>query len=127
MSIDFRNIMRDDLRYELNEDFSDTLNITTSAGEEVAINGYHSLHSMVYDNDGNPIITNNAHITFFEKDLNDLGITTRDSSNRCIVKDWIVSFTVINGNTVNFKMNEPNPDSDYGSIMVQLRKYEPNN
>lgn len=127
MSRDFINIMREDLKYELNEDFADTLTITPEGMEPVEIQGLHSLHSMIYDNEGNPIITNNAHVNFYEKDLNDLGVTTRDGRNRCIIKGWLVSFEVDNGLIMTFKMDEPKPDSDYGSIVVQLRKYESDN
>lgn len=123
MSREFLSIIRADLKYVINGEFADELTITPIGGESVIVMGLHSLHSMALDNDGNPFVTNNAHINFIEKDLNDLGVVTRDALNRISVKDWIVEFSLANGNIQKFKLDEPMPDSDYGCVVVKLRKY----
>lgn len=112
--------IRDARRY-LNGGFSNPLSIVPDVGEPFIINGLASVHSQGFDSDGIPIIAENSHICFAEKDVTDLGYTIR-VNGKVKLQDWRVSFT-LNSITYNCVMSEPEPDGTLGIIRVKLTNY----
>ena len=110
-------------RFTNNGGFEKELTITPTGATSVVIKGITSRHSQGFDGDGLPIISDNVHCSFAEKDLNDLGIVTRSAKGNLIIKNWLVSFTDAIG-TANYKFAEPQPDNTLGLIKVTLSLYE---
>ena len=102
-----------------NGGFEVELTIIPTGLEPVIIKGIAFRHSQQWNADGQPIIGTNAHCFFNESDLNDLGITTRDSNQNILVKDWLISWTDA-VDTYEYKINEPYPDNTLGSIRCTL-------
>jgi len=118
---DILDMARQDLRVILNGGFSIELTITPTGGEAVVIRGTSSVHSQGFDSDGLPIIGPNSHCTFSELDLNDAGVTTRDSKSDLMMRDWKVEFDDQIGH-YSCKMGELMPDRGLGIIVVQLNQ-----
>lgn len=124
MSESFLNIVRSDLKYIVNSDFSTELTITDSDENEAVVLGYSSIHSMSFDADGNPYISDNAHVSFIEKDVTDLGLVTRDVNNDLCINEWSVTFLDANGTVLKFTLSEPMPDKGLGIICVKIAHRE---
>lgn len=103
--------------------FETELTITPTGGTAVVVNGIASRHSQGFDEQGLPIISNNVHCSFSEKDLNDLSVVTRNASGKLAIKGWLVSWTDAIG-SANYKFAEPQPDNTLGLIKVTLSQYE---
>jgi len=103
----------------LNGGFSDELTIKPKNLDPVTINGLTTRHSQGFDSEGLPTIGDNAHCSFSEKDLNDLGITTRDAKGNLNIKDWKVSFPDAIS-VSDYRISETMPDNTLGLIRVIL-------
>ena len=112
---------RADMREIINGEFSTELTITPTGADPVIINGLATRHSQGFDSNGLPVIANNAHCSFSELDLNDLGVVTRDARKEINIKGWKVSFADTVG-TYEYDMTEPMPDNTVGLIRVMLVK-----
>ena len=98
-------------------------NIDDLDASSVTISGLATRHRESFDTDGLPINAVNAHCTFFEKSLTDLGFATRDINNDVIVADWKVTWTDGIGE-VSYKIGEPKPDETFSLINCYLSEYE---
>jgi hypothetical protein len=109
---DVRSVLAD------GDEWSIPLIFTPSTGEEITVNGLAFVHSQNYDSDFRPVIAENSHITFVEKDL---GVNVR-SGNKVTMQGWIVEFTL---NTVEYKciVGACEPDTTLGLIKAQLTNY----
>ena len=105
-----------------NGGFEVELTITPTGLDPVVIKGLATKHSQGFTTDGFPVISDNAHCSFAEKDLNDLGITTRSAKGTVTVKNWLVSWVDAIGTNV-YTMSEPGPDNTLGIIRVTLTNY----
>lgn len=123
MSLEFLNTVRDDLKYILNSDFGLDLILTPDGGEDIVVVGHSSVHSMSFDSDGNPFISDNAHCTFVEKDVTDQGVSTRNANGDVNIKGWKVEFDV-SGTVRKFVISEHMPDSGLGIILAKLTYYD---
>lgn len=99
------------------------LTITPTGESTVVINGFATVHSQGFSEEGLPIITENSHVSFHEQDLNDLGVVTRDAKGHLIVKNWLVEFDHAIGH-VKAQLKIQQPDSTLGLIVVTIGKYE---
>lgn len=104
--------------------FSVELTIEPNTGEDpVTIQGFATRHRQVYDPDsGLPMNGKNCHCSFYEKTLNDLGYTTRNTKGDIIIKDWLVTWTDSIGERT-YKIELPQPDETVGLIRCLLGDY----
>lgn len=117
---DILDMVKRDARIILNGGFSVPLTLTNGV-ESVEINGFATVHSQVYDPEsGTHILGDNSNISFSEKDINDLGVVTRNADGKIIIQDWIVEFDHAIGH-VKAKLVEPMPDSTLGVVKCLLR------
>lgn len=112
---------RQDMRDIINGEFSTELTITPTGLSAVVVKGLATRHSQGFDSDGLPVIADNAHCSFSELDLNDLGVTTRNANKDVIIKDWQVDFADAIG-TYSYSIKEPIPDNTLGLIRCTLTK-----
>lgn len=85
------------------------------------INGLTSKHHIKIDpNTGLVVNSENAHISFSEKTLIDLGIVTRDSNNKVTLKGWFVKIDETNYLVGDYKIIENWPDQTLGLIICIL-------
>lgn len=112
-----------DAKAILNGEFSRELTITPTGLEPVIVKGIAAKHSESFDGQGMPIIGISAHCTFTEKDLNDLGIITRNSQGQITIQDWLISWTDAI-DTVKYRISRPEPDETLGTVRctLELRK-----
>lgn len=115
--------IRDAKGYTNNGGFETELSITPIDLPQVVIKGLGTKHSESFDGQGMPIVGVNAHCSFNESDLNDLGIVTRDSRGQIIIKGWLVGWTD-NIETVSYKISSPEPDETLGTIRCTLGLHE---
>jgi hypothetical protein len=114
---------REDVQRIIEGSFSVELTLDPGTGP-VTIQGLATRHSLVYDPDtGLQQIGENCHCSFYEKTLNDLGITTRNAAGKVSVKNWIVTWADTSG-TFSYKIKEPYPDETLGLIKCMLAFYE---
>ncbi len=99
--------------------FETTLTLTPPTLDPIEIEGIATRHTQGFDSDGLPIIADNAHCTFSETELNDLGATTRDARGRCNISGWRVQFTDAIG-AADYTLREPEPDRTLGIIKTKL-------
>lgn len=114
---------RDSRRIVNSLGFEEDLIITPTGLDAVTIQGLTTRHSNGYDTDGRPIISENIHCTFSEKDLNDLGVTTR-ISGKLTIKNWTVQFNDAIQTGIVYKISEAYPDLTLGLIRCTLTQYE---
>jgi len=121
------DIAREDARSFVSDTdgFSTPLTFTTLTDEEFTINGLASVHSQSFDSDGLPVIGDNSHICFSEKDVNDAGYTTRDANGNVNIRGWRVAFNHSVG-AVSAILSRPEPDSTLGLIRVMITNYNDN-
>lgn len=110
---------RDARRYVNNGGFNQELTITPTGENAVSIQGLATRHSQEFDGQGLPIIGDNAHCSFSELDLNDLGVTTRNAIGDLIIKGWQVTWVDALG-TVTYEIGEQEPDNTLGIIRTKL-------
>lgn len=103
-------------------EWSTELAFITSEGEEFTVRGLATVHSQGFDSNGVPVISENAHINFSEKTVNDLGIQTR-VNGVLIIEGWKVTFTLAIG-TITAILSRPEPDKTFGIIRATLTEYE---
>ena len=123
MSGEVLNMAIADAKEIMNGEFAVELTITPSGLSAVTINGLATRHSQGFDTDLLPIVSDNAHCTFSEKDLNDEGIVTRNSKGHVDIKDWKVSWIDAIGQAI-YKFGEAGPDRTLGLIRVKLSLFE---
>jgi hypothetical protein len=114
---------QDARKYVNSGGFNQSLLITPTSGDPVTIQGLATRHSMGFDTDGKPIVSDNAHCSFSELDLTDEGLTVRNANGDLIIKGWLIQFTDAIG-TATYKINEPYPDKILGIIRCTLSIYE---
>lgn len=91
---------------------------------DFVIQGLATRHRENFSPDtGLPMVGLNAHCSFNEKTINDLGIATRNAKNEIIVKDWLVKWSDA-VSEVKYKIEEPSPDETVGHIRCLLGEYE---
>lgn len=110
-----------DARRYLKGGFSIPITFKTGS-EEFELNGLATVHSQNFDQDDRPVIGENSHICFSEKDVIDMGIVTRSGNNLVLVKSWVVSFDHAIGNFTAI-LSEPEPDSTLGIIRVKITSF----
>ena len=121
---DILDMARRDLRrFQNSGGFETEITITPISSEAVTIKGLVTRHAQDYTEDGLPFISDNIHCSFSEKDLNDLGVTTRNSKGELIIKGWVVAFDTEIGSR-SYRFAEPQANNNLGSIKVILEKYE---
>lgn len=85
------------------------------------VTGLASKHHLGIDpNTGIPVNSENIHISFSEKTLNDLEITTRDSNNKVTLLGWFVKITETNYMNGDYKIVQNWPDETLGLIICIL-------
>ena len=105
------------------DDWSTVLTVTPTGEADVEIVGFAVFHSTGLDENGIPVVSDNSYVTFAEKDLNDLGVTTRDANGNLIIQNWKIGFSHDIGSVVA-RMREPMPDPTLGIITVRLVKWQ---
>lgn len=90
---------------------------------DVVVQGLATRHRQTFDpENGLPMVGLNAHCSFSEKTLIDLGLTTRSTNNNIIVKKWKVKWTDDIGE-VQYIIEEPMPDETLGIIRCMLGEF----
>lgn len=85
------------------------------------VTGLASKHHLGIDpNTGISVNSENIHISFSEKTLNDLGITTRDLKNKITLLGWFVKITETNYMNGGYKIVQNWPDETLGLIICIL-------
>lgn len=103
--------------------FETELLITPQDGYEIAVKGLMTNHTNGYDTEGKPLLSKQIQCSFSEIDLNQEGLTTRDSNGNLNIKNMIVRFT----DSINdecYKISETHPDDLLGIIRCTLSRYE---
>jgi hypothetical protein len=113
------DMARNDIRKILNGGFSTDLTITPIGLTSIVVKGMATKHSQGFDSDGLPVIGDNAHCSFSELDVNDLGVATRDGNGNLNIKGWKVTFTD-HISTYSYKFSETMPDNTVGLIRIML-------
>lgn len=114
---------RGDARRRLKGDFSVEITITPPNDSPVVIRGLATNHSMIVDTDGLPAIGKNYHVTFYELELNDEGVETRNEQGDVSIAGFLISWTDAI-TTQTYKIQEAMPDSCLGLIRCILDKYD---
>ena len=112
--------IRRDLKAYTEQTMSANLTFTSPNAVVETIKGFGTAHHLSFDsNTGRPINTKNAHCSFFEKTLSDLGYPVR-VSNEVSMKNHRVSFLDSAGITRHYRINETFPDETLGMIVCIL-------
>jgi hypothetical protein len=113
---------REDAINYLEGEFSLTVTLyTPDKLTNYEINGLASKHHLkVSPNTGLAVNSENIHISFSEKTLNDLGIVTRDSNNKVSILNYFVKITDAGKMQGDYKIIENWPDETLGLIICIL-------
>ena len=114
---------RDARKYMNSGGFEVELLITPPGGYEIAIKGLATNHTNAFDTEGKPILSNQVHCSFSELDLNEKGITTRNSRGELDIKDFVVQFADAVQEQC-YQIKETHPDNLLGLIRCTLTNYE---
>lgn len=94
---------------------------TPNKSANYTIRGLASKHHLkVSPNTGLAINSENIHISFSEKTLNDLGIVTRDINNKVVLLNYLVKITESSYMQGDYKVIENWPDETLGLIICIL-------
>lgn len=99
-----------------------TFTAPAPGNESIVINGIHSKHHMAYDNDGKPVNSRNAHVSFAESLM--VGYPVRDGSGEVNLKDHRVSVKDSTGVAKTYVIREWFPDETVGLITCILGDYQ---
>ena len=98
----------------------ETVEITLVAptAESVIVTGLHSKHHFSIDNDGRPVNSRNAYISFVESAV--VGYPIRDKSGTVNLKGHSVQVADSTGTICSYKIREWYPDETVGLIVCIL-------
>lgn len=105
--------------------FTKSLAFTSSDGLQMAIIfGMFAKIHMATDTDGNAVNVKKAHVSVSESALTDLGYTTRNAENLCILKGHKILVTDSTGVIYSGIIKEIFPDETIGLIVCFLGDFE---
>jgi hypothetical protein len=122
---DLYDRVQEDVRTYLNGEFSNPIVLIKPDATEIELNGFTTIHSQGFDENGIPVISETAHLTISERDLIAAGETVRNANGNINLVNWKVRFTHAT-QEVTMVLSEPEPDSTLGIIRVKLTKYGTN-
>lgn len=96
------------------------LSFTATNGQTAVINGLHTKHHLAVDTDGNTVNSKNAHASFSEKFLIDVGYPVRNSGGEVSMKNHRVNVKDSTGIVKNYVVIEAYPDETIGLIVLIL-------
>lgn len=92
----------------------------TPQNNTITIQGLATRHRQSYSPDtGLPVVGVNAHCSFCELTLNEMGYATRNTRGDIIVAGWVVSWSDITG-IRKYVITTPEPDETLGIIKCTL-------
>lgn len=117
--------VRSDIKRFVENDnlFAVPVKITTPDAQLFEINGIHSKHHLALDTDGSRVNSKNAHLSFHESSLTDLGHSIRNGSGEVNLKNYLVEVKDSTGVLKNYKIREWFPDETTGLIVCILGDY----
>jgi hypothetical protein len=105
-------------------DFAVRLDFQSPTGQTVTVNGLHSDHTNMYDENGMPIDGKKTHVSVSEQSLNDVNYETRNSDNLISLKNHKVTVHYSNGNQIKYVIDDTRPDYTINLITLFLSEYE---
>jgi len=94
--------------------------------QSVTAAGIHTKHHLGIDENGVPINTKNAHVTFSEPALIELGYIVRNASGEVEMVGHLVTVADSNNNSIEYVIQEQFPDETVGLIVCILGDYAEN-
>jgi len=112
---------RNDLQEIIQGEFSQNIKVTSPVGFSVNVKGVASKHHVGIDPEtGRGINTKNAHCSFSEKSLNDLGYVTRNTDKEVSMIGHVIETADNTGVVKKYRINEAFPDETLGLIVCML-------
>ncbi len=120
------DIARNDIKNIISDagGFGEDVTITNLLNQTETIKALHSKHHLGVDTVGNRVNSKNAHISFSEKQLTDLGWSIRNESGEVDLKKYKVQAKDSTGVNKLYVIQEWFPSETTGLIVCVLGDYE---
>ena len=106
------------------DEFGVTLSFVSPDGDEATITGLATKHHFSIDTEGRPVNAKNAHCSFSEELLTEVGYPVRNSRDEVSLKGHKVSWMDSTGKQCEYVIEEWYPDETIGLIVCILGDYE---
>lgn len=105
-------------------DFAVRLDFQSPTGDTATINGIHSDHTNMYDENGMPINGKKTHVSISEQSLSFFEYPTRNNNNLISLKGHRVTIHYVNGYQIKYSIDDTRPDYTVNLITLFLSEHE---